>query len=315
MIRGNHLVRLGRTELQVSPICYGSWQLSPNFWGPQPEDVIIQAMQRAFDVGVNFYDTADAYGEGLAERIMGRALADLPRDRIVVATKVFHHFNDKGQRYPDLSHDYILAECDASLTRLKMDYVDLYQCHSFDPLADPAEIAAAMEKLLKQGKIRAYGTSNWNAEQMRMGNVFGNFATCQPPYSLMNRKNEADVLPYCRATDTGVLVYSPLHKGLLSGKYKGTETFNDNRKNNANFKGEQFQRLADRVAQVGLIARGYNLTTVQLVLAATLMHPAITCAIVGIKTPEQIEEAAGAMGKTISREDYHAVRKLLNVTS
>jgi aryl-alcohol dehydrogenase-like predicted oxidoreductase len=308
-----HRVRLGRSELQVSPICYGSWQLSPNFWGDQPEDVMIRAMQRAFEVGVNFYDTADAYGDGLSERIMGKALADLPRDQIVIATKVFHHFYEDGRRHPDLSHDYILAECDASLKRLNMDYIDLYQCHSYDHLSDPQEIAEAMEKLLKAGKIRAYGTSNWNPEQMRCGRTFGNFSTCQPPYSLINRKIETDLLPYCRANDIGVLVYSPLHKGLLSGKYTGVEKFEDHRARGADFTGERFKMLAGRVAEVTKIAQKYSLTTVQLVLAATLMHPAITCAIAGIKSPDQIEDAAGAMGKTISREDYHTVRTLLTV--
>src|SRR5690606_8036845 len=108
----------------------GSWQLSPRFWGEQPAEVMIRAMRRAPEVGVNFYDTADAYGDGLAETVMGEALAVLPRDQIVVATKVYWHFHDDARRYPDLSRDYILRACEASLKRLRMDYVDLYQCHS-----------------------------------------------------------------------------------------------------------------------------------------------------------------------------------------
>src|SRR5579862_5291732 len=204
-------VRLGRTELSVSPVCYGSWQLSPKFWGPVPESDAIAAMRGAFDAGVNFYDTADAYGDGFAEEVVGKALATLPRDKVVLATKVFHHFFPDGHRFPDLSHDYILQACDASLKRLKMDYIDLYQCHSWDPLADPAGIAEAMEKLKRQGKIRHYGTSNWNAEQLRLGAKHGNYGSAQPMYSLLKRNIESDVLPYCQANDVGTLVYSPLH--------------------------------------------------------------------------------------------------------
>lgn len=304
-------IPLGRTELQVSPICYGSWQLSPRFWGPQPEEQLIAAMRRAFEVGVNFYDTADAYGNGLAEEVMGRALRDLPRDEIVLATKVYWHWFPDGHRYGDLSHDYILQACDNSLQRLQMDYIDLYQCHAFDPLTDPAETVAALEKLRSQGKIRWYGVSNWTVEQMRMGQVVGNFATCQPHYSLLTRVYEDDVLPYCRANNIGALVYSPLHRGLLTGKYKGHETFTDFRKDDRDFQGERFQTLCHRVSKLAPIAEKYGLNITQLVLTVTLMHPAIHCAIVGIKTPEQIEEAAGAMGKTVSADDWHQVRNLL----
>lgn len=306
-------VRLGRTELSVSPICYGSWQLSPKFWGKVPESDAIAAMRGAFDAGVNFFDTADAYGDGFAEEVVGRALATLPRDKVVLATKVFHHFFPDGHRFPDLSHDYILQACENSLKRLKMDYIDLYQCHSWDPLTDPAATTEALEKLKRQGKIRHYGTSNWSVEHQRLGAKYGNYASAQPMYSLLKRNIENDVLPYCQANDIGTLVYSPLHNGLLSGKYKGTETFDDFRKDSADFKGDRFKTICSRMAQVSEIANGYRLSTVQLVLAVTLMHPGITCAIAGIKNPQQIADAAGAMGKTVSREDAYKVRNLLSV--
>jgi len=304
-------VRLGRSNLHVSPICYGSWQLSPKFWGDQPRDVIIAAMRRAFEVGVNFYDTADAYGDGLSEEVLGEALKPLPRDEIVVATKVYHHFYPDGHRHPDLSGDYIRRECDASLERLQMDYIDLYQCHGFDPLTDLAETTEALESLKQAGKIRAYGASNLTAEQLRAARAFGDYATIQPRYNLLQSQAETDLLPYCRAEDVGVLVYSPLYHGLLTGKYTGAETFDDLRESNADFQGERFLQLAGRVRALAPIAEKHSLTIVQLVLAATLMSPMIHCAIVGIKTPEQIEDAAGAMGKTIGREDYFAVRAAL----
>ncbi|MFW6060706.1 MAG: aldo/keto reductase [Phycisphaeraceae bacterium] len=309
-----HRITLGRSGLEVSPICYGSWQLSPRFWGDQNHETLTHAMQRAFELGINFYDTADAYGDGLAEQVMGDALKDLPRDQLVVATKVYWHFYEDGRRHPDLSRDYIIEACEASLKRLNMDYIDLYQCHAFDPLAHPQEIVEALTRLQRQGKIRCYGTSNWNPEQLRMAAAHGaRFDTEQPPYSLINRGIENELLPYCVANDIGVLVFSPLHKGLLTGKYTGKETFDDFRGNQADFQGERFATICERVKQVGEIAERYNLSTVQLVLATTLMHPGIHCAITGIKRVSDIEEAAGAMGKTLSREDYFEVRTLLTV--
>lgn len=304
-------VTLGRSGLSVSPVCFGTWQLSPKFWGTQSEDEIIAAMHRAFDVGVNFYDTADAYGDGLAETVLGKALKTLPRDQVVVATKVYHHFYPDGHRHPDLSRDYILKECEASLRRLQMDYIDLYQCHAFDPITPIEETTDALERLKSQGKIRAYGVSNFTVEQLRLARRYGDYATAQPDYDLLNTHIEADLLPYCQSESIGVLVYSSLHRGLLTGKYKGTETFNDLRATHPDFQGERFRQLASRVASLGSIAERYNMTITQLVLAATLMHPGVHVAIVGIKHPSQIEEASSAMGKSIDREDYWQIRRIL----
>ncbi|MAE62999.1 MAG: hypothetical protein CMJ18_01900 [Phycisphaeraceae bacterium] len=306
-----HRIRLGTTDLQVSPVCYGSWQLSPRFWGDQPRDTLVTAIRRAFDVGVNFYDTADAYGDGYAETVLGEALATLPRDEIVIATKAYNHFFPDGRRFGDLSADYLPQACEASLRRMKIDVIDLYQCHMFDQLTPVAETAGALDDLVRKGWIRAYGVSNWSADQMRLGRSVGAFASCQPKYSLLHRESERDVLPCCQEHDMGVLVYSPLALGLLTGKFNGDEQFDDLRANHALYQGERFRDLCDRVRQAGEIAAKYDLTTVQLVLTVTLMHPAIHCAIVGIKNPSQIEEAAGAMGKTISREDWYAARQLL----
>src|SRR5690606_2198565 len=191
-----HRVRLGRTGLWVSPICFGTWQLSPRFWGPQPEDQIIAAVRRAYDLGVNFYDTAGAYGDGLAETVLGKAIKSIPRDRIVMASNVYHHIKPDSTRFGDLSREYIIQECEDCLRRLGTDYLDLFQCHVFDPLTHPAETIDGMETLVRQGKIRAYGTSTWTAEQIRLGLAFGGrFGSEQPKYSLIDRGIERDVLP------------------------------------------------------------------------------------------------------------------------
>ena len=304
-------IMLGNSGLQVTPVCYGSWQLSPRFWGDQPKDEHIKAMQTAFDLGINFYDTAGAYGDGLSESVMGEALKNLPRAQIVIATKVYHHFYPDGHRHPDLSKKYIVEECENFLKRLQTDYVDLLQCHSFDIITHPAETTEALELLKKQGKIRAYGVSNFQVEQLKLFRKFGDYATLQPLYNLLETEAEQTLLPYCLREEIGVLVYSPLAKGLLTGKYSGTEKFNDFRSNLPHFAGTQFQTLAAKVQQLRPIAEDYGLTITQLIIATTLTHPAIDCTIVGIKTPQQIQEAAGAVGKTISREDYFKIRNIL----
>jgi len=304
---------LGSSGLSVSPISFGTWQLSPRFWGEQSKEDAIAAMKLAFDKGINFFDTADAYGDGYAETVLGEAIRELPREELVIATKFFNHFNPDASRYPDLSRDYLTERCEASLKRLGVETLDLVLLHFYDELTPLAEVAETLKTLRAQGKIQAIGLSNHNVEQTRAQRAFGPYSVTQPPYSLVDVAIEADLLPYCQAEDIGVMVYSPLHKGLLTGKYTGTETFDDFRKNHPDFQGERFQQLCEAVHSLRPMAEGYGLSIYQLVLAATLMHPAIHVAICGIKTPAQIEEAAGAMGKAISREDYFTVRKVLAV--
>jgi aryl-alcohol dehydrogenase-like predicted oxidoreductase len=194
-----------------------------------------------------------------------------------------------------------------------IETIDLYLLHMFDPLTPLTEIAGALDSLKKQGKIRSYGVSNHTVEQLRAQRHFGNYDAVQPLYSLIDTEIESDLLPYCEAENIGVMIYSPMHKGLLTGKYTGSETFTDFRKHLVEFQNERFQSIATAVQSLGPLAEQYHLSTYQLVLAATLMHPGIDVAIVGIKNPSQITEAIRAMGKTISREDYFAVRKALAI--
>lgn len=305
-------VALGSSDLSVSPVCFGTWQLSPRFWGEQSAEDAIAAMKLAFDKGINFFDTADAYGDGHAESVLGQALKDLPRDEVVVCTKFFNHFNPDASRYPDLSEAYLTERCEASLIRLGIDTLDVVLLHFYDQLTPLAEVAETLEALQKQGKVRHIGVSNHNVEQTRAQRAFGPYTITQPPYSLVDNAIENDLLPYCQAENIGVMVYSPLHKGLLTGKYTGDETFDDFRKNHPDFQGDRFKSLCTAVRGLQPLADKYSLSIYQLVLAATLMHPAIQVAICGIKTPEQIEEAAGAMGVMLEREDYFAIRLALS---
>jgi aryl-alcohol dehydrogenase-like predicted oxidoreductase len=270
-------------------------------------------MGTALDGGINFFDTADAYGDGYAETVLGEFLADKPRESAVICTKVFNHFNPDGSRYPDLSPAHVRQRCELQLERMGLETIDLYLIHLFDPLTPLSDIAETMDDLKQQGKIRAYGVSNHSVEQLRAQRHFGAYDAIQPCYSLVDSKIESDLIPYCQAENVGVMAYSPLHKGLLTGKYTGGETFTDFRRFLPDFQGERFRTIADAVQGLTPLAEKYDLTIYQLVLTATLMHPGIDVAVVGIKNCKQIEEAIGAIGKTISREDYFAVRKALSI--
>ncbi len=303
-----HRVTFGRSGLSVSPVAFGTWQLSPRFWGEQSKEEAQAAMKLAFEKGINFFDTADAYGDGYAESVLGEVIRELPRDELVIATKVFNHFNPDASRYPDLSPSHVVERCEASLKRLGIETIDIYLLHFYDELTPLADVADTLEKLRSQGKVQAIGVSNHTVEQARAQRRFADYSVVQPPYSLIDPGIERDLLPYCQAEDLGVMVYSPLHKGLLTGKYTGSETFDDFRRHHPDFQGERFQRLCNQVRSLGPIAERYGLSVLQLAVAATLMHPAVHVAVCGIKTREQIAEVAGAMGRAIGREDYFAVR-------
>jgi aryl-alcohol dehydrogenase-like predicted oxidoreductase len=270
-------------------------------------------MRAAVDAGINFFDTADAYGDGLGETVLGEFLSGLRRDELIVCTKVFNHFKADASRYPDLSVDHVRQRCDIELKRLGTDTIDIYLLHLADVLTPMREITGVLDELRQRGKIRHYGVSNHAIEHLRGLRRLGDYAVCQPPYSLLDAGIEKDLLPYCEAEDIGIMVYSPLHKGLLSGKYTGQETFSDFRQHHPDFQGERFQRIAEAVQGLKPMAEGYGMSIYQLVLAATLMHPAIQVAVVGIKTAAQITEAAAAMGRRIGREDYFQVRKALTI--
>lgn len=308
-------VTLGASNLEVSPIAFGTWQLSPRFWGDQSKDAVLAAMRLAFERGVNLIDTADAYGDGYAEAVVGEAIRDLPRHELVITTKVFNHFNPDGSRHPDLSSAHILERCEASLARLGVETIDLYLLHFYDPLTPLDETAAAMQALRAAGKVREIGVSNHSVEQLRAQRRHGPYHVIEPPYSLVASLGEDDLLPYCQAENVGVMVYSPLHKGLLSGKYRGDEVFDDFRRNHPDFQGERFHKLCHAVRSLRPMAERYGLTLPQLILTATLMHPAIDVAVCGVKTPDQIADAIGAVGKSLEREDYFTVRNTVAGTA
>lgn len=305
-------VQLGKTDLIVSRICFGCWQLSPRFWGDISQEEWWKAARTAVDRGINFIDTANAYGDGLAESVLGEFLEkEGLRDETVVATKFYWNI-EAEERHPDTRYEYILSECEASLKRLKTDRIDLYQMHSWDPLTRPDEVAAAIGRLKKEGKIRWFGVSNLNPEQMRMYSNHLDIETLQPPYSLLNREIERHELPHCLGKRIGTLVFSPLFRGLLSGKYGKDDTFDDFRKSDPLFHGPGFHRILEGINELQPIAERHGLSIAQLAIRWVLTHPAVTCAILGVKKPEHIETILPAAEDALPHADWHAAAGIMN---
>lgn len=305
-------VQLGKTDLTVSRICFGCWQLSPRFWGQVDLDDWRAALCRSVEVGVNFLDTADAYGEGYAESSLGDWFAaEGMREEFVLATKFYWNFEKIDERVPDTSYDYIIRECEASLKRLKTDYIDLYQIHAWDPLSRPDEIAAAFTKLRKDGKVRWFGVSNMNSDQIRMHAKYWDVECLQPLYNLLDRGVEEHELPLCLEERIGVITYSTLARGLLTGKYAPDQAFEDARANNPRFKGEKFQKTLDAVNSLQPYADAYGLTIPQLAVRWVLTNPAVTSAIVGVKKPEHIESIVPAAEGVLSGRDWFNIAQVM----
>jgi aryl-alcohol dehydrogenase-like predicted oxidoreductase len=298
--------QLGSTDLNVSRICFGCWQLSPKFWGEVDLGPWETAVRQAHENGVNFIDTADAYGEGYAEEQLGRYLEqEKLRDHFVIATKFFWNIIDPDGRYPDTRHDYIIAACEASLKRLRTDHIDLYQIHSWDPITCPDEVARAFATLKEQGKVRYFGVSNQNPEQMSLYRAHFAVDCLQPPYSLLDRRIEARELPYCLQHNIGIINFSPLYRGLLGGRYRPGSEANDNRSYGPYWHGEGLRLISDALDEAQPIADAHGLTLAQLALRWTLTHPAVTSTIVGVKKPEHILGALPAADAVFDQKTWH----------
>jgi aryl-alcohol dehydrogenase-like predicted oxidoreductase len=307
--------QLGDSDLQVSEICLGTWT---TFGGSLEDDAAIALVDAAFDAGINFFDTANVYSEGRSEEVLGRALAGRSRNSFVVATKVWGEMPD-GDR--GLSREQVLKQIDASLGRLQLDHVDLYQCHSWDPDVPVDETLGALTEVVDAGKARFVGVSNWSGEQIR-GAVdlarergFAKIVSSQPEYSLLHREPEEDVIPASRENGVSQIVYSPLAQGVLSGKYRPGESFAADTRAAARGDGFMSKFLAEdvleRVQRLGPIADGLGITTAELSLAWILREPNVASAIVGSSRPEQIRSNAAASGIDLDDETVRAVEDAL----
>jgi aryl-alcohol dehydrogenase-like predicted oxidoreductase len=288
--------------MDLSPIGIGAWAMGGGdwqfAWGPQDDQQSISAIHAALDRGVNWIDTAAVYGLGHSEEVVGRAIAGRSL-RPYIFTKCSLVWNDKREISNSLKADSIRRECEASLRRLKIDAIDLYQIHWPNPEADIEEGWATLAKLKQDGKVRWIGVSNFTAKQMDRCRKFALITSLQPPYSAISPEAEDDVLPYCQKHGIGVIVYSPMKSGLLSGKMTKERVANfpedDFRRRALNFQEPALSRNLELAELMKKIGARHNRSAGEVAIAWTLRHPAVTGAIVGFRSAEQVAGVIGAM--------------------
>jgi aryl-alcohol dehydrogenase-like predicted oxidoreductase len=303
-------VRLGRSDLSVSPIAFGTWELS-GYWGETDSKTAIGAVHRAVELGVNLFDSARAYGFGAAEEFLARALNSLPRDKLIIATKGGIRQQGHGVAR-DSSPSFIREGVEASLEALNTDYIDLYQVHWPDPKVPFEETGAALLALVEAGKIRHFGVSNFTPDEMEVFSATVPIETMQPPYHMFRRDIESTILPYAIARDIGVLVYSPLAHGLLSGQLSERFDIHDWRATNELFQGEDYRRNLQVVAELQNLAHTeLGVTVAQLALAWTLSHPGVQVAIIGTRNLGHVEDSVNAAEMKLSSDMLQAIDLIL----
>jgi len=298
---------LARTGVHVSPLCLGAMMFGA--WGETDHHACVRIIHRALDAGINFIDTADVYARGESEEIVGRALAGGRRDDVVLATK-FHGTMGDDPNEAGNSRRWIFREVEASLTRLQTDWIDLYQVHRWDPWTDHEETLGALSDLVAQGKVRYIGSSTYPAAQIVKAQWVARerglqrFVCEQPPYSILARGIEADVLPTCRELGMGVITWSPLAGGWLSGRWrKGADDLTSRRSamipQRYDLSIPANQAKLEAADALGRLADETGMSLVDMALAFVIRHPAVTAAIIGPRTLEQLESQLGAADVTL----------------
>ncbi len=307
------LRQLGSSDLQVSEISLGSWL---TYGGGVERERAEACVAKAFEVGINFIDTANVYSRGRAEEFLGEVLADRPRDSYVLATKLFWPMPDGGS---GLSREQVHTQLEASLRRLRTDYVDLYQCHRYDWNTPLEETMEALAEVVRQGKARWIGFSEWPVEKVRDAQELAGverFVSSQPQYSLLWRGPELDLIPYCRDHGISQIVWSPLAQGILTGKYRPGEPLPEGTRATSQTMGGFMQlardeELLERVQRVVAVAADLGITPAQLALAWVLREPNVASAIVGASRPEQVEDNAAASGIELGDEVVRRIDDIL----
>jgi methylglyoxal reductase len=311
---------LGASGIETSVVGLGAWAIGGWMWGGTDEQKSLEAIQASLDAGINFIDTAPAYGMGLSETIVGKAIAGR-RDKVVIATKcgiVWHaekgtaFLTQKGKtirRY--LGPGSIRYEIEQSLKRLNTDYIDLYQTHWQDETTPIEETMATLLDLKREGKIRAIGVSNATVEQIEAYRRLGPVDSGQERYSMLDRQLEEEYLPYARKNNIAVLAYSPLANGLLTGKIGPERQFppDDLRHNNPRFSVESRREVLAMLEKMRPIAENHGLTLAQLVIAWTVEQPGLTHALVGARDAKQAQENAAAGNAVLSAEELQALNQ------
>jgi aryl-alcohol dehydrogenase-like predicted oxidoreductase len=309
---------LGNTGMQITPIGFGAWAIGGGDWefgwGPQDERAALDAIRRAIELGVNWIDTAAVYGLGRSEELVGRAIRQL-RMRPYVFTKCSRTWDDQGRIGHTLTAESVRRECEASLRRLGVDAIDLYQIHWPLPPEQIEEGWATLARLKEEGRVRHIGVTNFAVEQLRRIAKIAPVETLQPPYSLIRRDAEAELLPFCAGHGIGVIVYSPMASGLLTGAMTRERVAafpqNDWRRQGREFQEPRLSRnlaLAERLREIG--AR-HGRSAGEAAVAWTLRQPAVTGAIVGARSAAQVEGIIGAAELRLSNEDLREIDRLV----
>ena len=301
---------LGETGMEITRVGFGAWAIGGGGWefgwGPQEDDESIAAIHRALELGVNWIDTAAAYGFGRSERTVGRALEGLTR-RPYVFTKCSLLDDGTGRVRHSLKRDSILREAQASVERLGIDAIDLYQIHWPNPESDIEEGWAALAELKEQGLVRHIGVSNFDGDQLRRISSIAPVETLQPPYSLIDRDAEAEVLPFAEKQNMGVIVYSPMGSGLLTGgitrERLAAMADDDWRKSDARFTEPQLTRHLATAQRLRAVADRHNTSPGAVAVAWTLRNPAVTGAITGFRRPAQVDPIVTAANLELTNSD------------
>ena len=310
----------GKTGMEITPIGFGSWAIGGSgwaaAWGPQDDEEAVGAIRRAVELGMNWIDTAAVYGLGHSEELVARALKHVPEsDRPYVFTKCSLVWDERGEVHNVLKKDSVKRECEESLRRLQTDVIDLYQIHWPRPNEDIEEGWSALSELKEEGKVRHIGVSNFNVSQMERAQRIAPVETLQPPYNMLNRGIEEEVLPYCAKQDVGVIVYSPMRSGLLTGKMTRERVQNlpsdDWRRNKSDFQEPRLSKNLELVELLREMGTEHGRSPGEVAIAWTLRHPAVTAAIVGGRRPDQVDGIIGAAGFSLSEDELERIETFL----
>lgn len=321
--------KIAHSDLQLSAITFGAWAAGGWMWGSTNRNDAVEAIKASYDLGVTSIDTAPIYGQGTSEEIVGEAIKGVSRDKVQVLTKfgmrwdlaqgdfAMHTKNNDGEAidvYKFAGKDSVIYECEQSLKRLGTDYIDLYQIHWPDSTTPIDETFEAVARLIEQGKVRHAGVCNYNAAQMAEANNTLNLVSNQIPFSMVNRGVEEETVPYCIANGKSILAYSPLQRGLLTGKITADYKFQegDNRGGLAFFQPDFIEKTNQLLANIRPIAESHNATLSQLVLRWTIERPGITIALAGARNAQQAVQNAKAIEISLSEEEISRIDDLVN---
>jgi aryl-alcohol dehydrogenase-like predicted oxidoreductase len=310
--------QLGNSDMHLTPMGIGAWAMGGGgwafAWGPQDDNESIAAIHAALDAGLNWIDTAAVYGLGHSEEVVARALKGRSR-RPYVFTKCARVWNERREIGKSLKADSIRREAEASLRRLQVDVIDLYQIHWPEPEEDIEEGWTAMAQLQREGKVRWIGVSNFSVDHMRRAQAIAPITSLQPPYSMLAREIEAEVLPYTQANGIGVIVYSPMKSGLLSGAMTRERIAampeDDFRRRVPSFQEPRLTRNLELAELLRAIGQRHGRTPGEVAIAWTLRHPAVTAAIVGMRSARQVEGVIGAAEFRLSAAEVEEIEAFL----